>query len=392
LAFRCVDTTGFSENPEIAASQLIEAIDNWGRRSKEDLYQGDGGGAVDFFSPIVPSVKLSHAFTRLAGTEGFSPARALIEAMMHYYDDVDGNFVDQFQSGGFDARFWELYLFALLTEQGFVFDRTYPAPDFLSEGLIQTIFVEAVTVNPTRVGNLVVERMPLEKSEIREYLQQYMPIKWGSALTSKLAKQYWNLPHVQDRPIVFAIQDFHIPRAMTFTGTTLPPYLYGREFQALYDSAGKLNVTSRRIFEHKWKDKRIESGFFYLPNSEMISAVIQNPIATLSKFNRMARLAKLGSPTVRMRRFGTVYNPDPNAAVPLDYEQDIDDPAYSETWCEGLNIYHNPNARYPLDDRLFPEAMHHRLEGEDLVHSIPDFHPYSAQTIILTPKRLREGA
>ena len=41
---------------------------------------------------------------------------------MHYFQDVDGNFVQQFQSTGFDARLWELYLYALFTEQGYGFE------------------------------------------------------------------------------------------------------------------------------------------------------------------------------------------------------------------------------------------------------------------------------
>src|SRR5579863_5163090 len=128
---------------------------------------------------------------------------------MHYYEDIDGNFVEQFQSDGFDARFWELYVFALLTEAGFVFDRSYSAPDFLCEGWPGRIFVEAVTVNPTRSGNLVVEPpVPTEKDDVVAYLKHYMPIKWGGALTTKLHKEYWNLPHVGDKPIVFAVQDF----------------------------------------------------------------------------------------------------------------------------------------------------------------------------------------
>ncbi len=144
-----------------------------------------------------------------------SHARGLIEAMMPYFEDVDGNFIEQFQSTGFDSRFWELYLFALLTEGTYVFDRQYQAPDFMCRGISQHIFVEAVTVNPTRQGNIITEPpVPEENDALIAYFKQYMPIKWGSALTSKLRKEYWNLPHVEGNPIVLAIQDFHCPRSM----------------------------------------------------------------------------------------------------------------------------------------------------------------------------------
>lgn len=54
--------------------------------------------------------------------------------MMRWYEDADGNFVEQFQTTGFDARVWELYLFATLSEVGYVIDRPHPAPDFTVRG------------------------------------------------------------------------------------------------------------------------------------------------------------------------------------------------------------------------------------------------------------------
>jgi hypothetical protein len=344
---------------------------------------------VDIFKPVVPAARMNDALARLVDAEGFSSARGLIEAMMPYFEDVDGNFVEQFQSTGFDARFWELYLFALLTEGGYTFDRRLQAPDFLCRGISQQVFVEAVTVNPTRQGNIITEPpVPESKKEIVDYFKQYMPIKWGSALVSKLRKEYWTLPHVQGNPIVLAIQDFHVPRSMTFTHSTLIPYLYGLAFAAFYDADGKLYVNATPIDEHRWGDKRIESGFFRLPNSEMISAVIQNPTATISKFNRMGRLSGFGSKAVRMLRMGMAYNPDPDAALPLKYFRDVSSEDYQETWSEGLNIFHNPNARYPLDEAFFPHCMNHRLKNNQIVHSIPDFHPFTAETVILSPRRI----
>ena len=387
--FRCVDVTGFAPEQDQALPVLLERMSEWSRKSDFDFAQGDRQAApVDFFTPVVAANKLSEAFVRLATAEGFSPARGLIEALMNYYEDVDGNFVQQFQSDGFDSRFWELYVFSLLTEEGFVFDRSFSAPDFLCEGRGQEIFVEAVTVNPSKVGGLLVEPDPPRTSdEIRAYFREYMPIKWGSALVSKLRKEYWKLPHVQGKPIVLAIQDFHARRSMTFTNSTLSPYLYGVEHLSYLEPNGTLRVKLNKIQEHRWGSKTIESGFFYLPGAEMISAVIQNPTATLSKFNRIGQLAGFGSQKVKMMKFGVCYNPDPNAALPLKYKQVVHEPSFCEKWGEGLNVYHNPNARHPLEPHLFPDAMHHRLRDDQLFNSIVDFHPYSAETLILAPDR-----
>ncbi|MDD5544081.1 MAG: hypothetical protein PHX83_12990 [Acidobacteriia bacterium] len=386
---RCVDVVGWYDSPEQAEIGLIARLENWAKRPLADMEQGGRQYPfVDMFTPIVQPAKMSTAFARLLNAEGFSCGRGIIEAMMPYFEDVDSNFVEQFQSTGFDSRIWELYLFALLTEGGYVFDRQFQAPDFFCNGISQQIFVEAVTVNPTRNGNIITEPpVPEDKQELVAYFKQYMPIKWGSALTGKLRKEYWALPHVQGKPIVFAIQDFHADRSMTFTNSTLSPYLYGLEFAAYYDADGNLQVSGTPIQEHRWGDKCIESGFFRLPNSEMISGVIQNPTATISKFNRMGHLAGFGSKAVRMLKAGTAYDPDPNAALPREYLQDVNSEGYRETWSEGLNIFHNPNARYPLDNSFFPQCMNHRLINNQVVHNIPEFHPFTAETFILSPKR-----
>jgi len=72
---------------------------------------------------------------------------------MRWYDDADGNFVEQFQTTGFDARMWELYLFAALTEANFVVARPRPAPDFLVRGLTGEFALEATTINPSVGGD-----------------------------------------------------------------------------------------------------------------------------------------------------------------------------------------------------------------------------------------------
>lgn len=53
--------------------------------------QGDDTQApVDFFRPVVKASRLHPGFRRLAEDRGYVPARAVIERMMRWYDDVDG--------------------------------------------------------------------------------------------------------------------------------------------------------------------------------------------------------------------------------------------------------------------------------------------------------------
>src|SRR5579883_985308 len=212
--FRCVDVTSFHETTDQALRSLFKGIEDFSTRPDADYEHGEPySPPIDIFVPRVPVERLNSAFVRLAQGEGFSPARALIEEMINFFEDVDGNFVEQFQTTAFDARFSELYLFALLTEQRMVFDRSHNAPDFACEGLEGSLFVESVTVNPSRRGDIIIEPpVPENPQELKRYLTDYMPMKWGGPLFDKLKKQYWNLAHVRGKPIVFAIQDFHAPR------------------------------------------------------------------------------------------------------------------------------------------------------------------------------------
>lgn len=99
---------------------------------------------------------------------------------------MDGNFIEQFQTTGFDSRIWELYLFTTLHELGFRISAEHAVPDFLIEKASNEIAIEAVTVNPSKVREE--PEFPNNPNEIQELIENYMPIKYGSALYSKLQK------------------------------------------------------------------------------------------------------------------------------------------------------------------------------------------------------------
>lgn len=263
-------------------------------------------------------------------------------------------------------------------------NREHAAPDFLCAGILGQFFVEAVTVNPTMANGLSTEAGPPEDEEgRRRYLAEYMPIKFGSALYSKLQKRYWEQAHVANKPILFAIQDFHFPRSMTWSEPSLAPYLYARQYSALYDEAGALIISAHTVLEHRWGDKVIPSGFFNQPGAENISAVITNAQGTITKFNRMGFKAEFGSRSVRMIRKGTRYVHDQNAPRPQPFVHMVHDPEYSENWVEGMNVYHNPTASIPLPWQMLPGAAHHFLQEDGQINSlIPDFHPYGTETAI----------
>jgi hypothetical protein len=386
LQYRWTNMTTFEKSPRWAEAKLRSALEQAAMAPDEEHHQGHKKKTpVDFFSPVVPSDRLDPDFLGLIEQEGFSPARGIIEPMMRWHDDVDGNFVEQFQTTGFDARLWELYLFASLTELGFAIDRSEAAPDFVAQSLRGEVAIEAVTVNPTKdKSGTALPPPPVDTEDQRiAYLKEYMPIKFGSALYSKLGKEYWAREHVRGKPFVLAVQDFSSPGSMIFTRTGLEIYLYGYDHDWSHDENGKLMIRPRRVTSHTWESKVIPSGFFFLPGSENVSAVLFSNSGTISKFNRTGMLAGFGSGRVEMIRQGFAYKHDDNSAAPEPFSKIVAASDYSEDWAEGLEVFHNPRALVPLDPSLFPRASHIRLQDDgQIVAMVPEWCPLGSRTLI----------
>jgi hypothetical protein len=284
------DGTGYFDTPEPAVVAMRDKIIAIAADLEQHREQGDETGPpVDFFTPAVAQEKLHPSFLRLTSGDGFSAARGIIGAMMRWYDDADGNFVEQFQTTGFDARMWELYLFAVLTEANVVVMRPHHAPDFLARALTGEFTLEATTINPSvgSDGQRVAPPEPNTAEEMKAYFQHYLPIRYAGPLTAKLRKEYWTQSAAAGKPLVFAIQDFHDTMSMVYSGTALATYLYGYVHDAHHDGEGHLAVIPGQVGEHRWGGKVVQSGSFNLPGAEHVSAVLFNSGGTLSKFNRM---------------------------------------------------------------------------------------------------------
>jgi hypothetical protein len=389
--YRWIAMTDFFASPEEALAATEQKVGEVFGALEEEREQGDEQGpAVDFFLPVRAPEQLNPDFERLATEEGYSPARGIIEPMMRWYVDADGNFVEQFQTRGFDARIWELYLFATLSEAGYSIDRAHPTPDLAVKGLLGEFYVEAMTVNPTLDADGAT--VPLPPTDTREqqllYESEYLPIRYAGPLTAKLGKRYWELPHVEGIPLVFAIQDFHAPMSMTWSRSGLPTYLYGYDHDVTREKDGSLSITPRKVAWHRWGTKEVPSGFFMLPGAENVSAVIFNSSATISKFNRMGLIAGFGSQRVKLVRQGLVVDHDPSASVPKPFVRAVDGEGYTESWLEGMDVYHNPFAKHPLDPAMLDGAAHHRLLSDGQVESLtPEWHPLSSVTFITITKR-----
>jgi hypothetical protein len=308
--------------------------------------------------------------------------------MMPNFVDIDGNFVEQFQTTGFDARLWELCLFAYLTEEELFINRDHNAPDFIVTKYDKTTAIESVIVgrkeNPPKFFKTTLK--PKWPDEIMAEQENAMPIRFGSPLYSKLQKKYWELTHVRDNPLVFAIADFHDDQSMLWSSTALMNYLYGVKHEFYLDANGQLVINPIEIQKHKVGDKEIPSGFFFQPDTEHVSAILFSASGTISKFNRIGRQAGFKAPDVLMVRIGTYHDHDPNAVVPKMFRYIVDENCH-ETWGEGFSMFHNPKALYPVPEELFPSIAHHHFRDGQIVSRLPDFYPYGSFTLNIMSKK-----
>lgn len=363
--FRRIHQTSFfdSPGPAVAATHLFaEQSRVEGRRV---FPQGDEKKPLDPFTTIVPQARLHERFTLLENDERYAAARAVVTELMPWFANQDGNFVQQFQTDGFDARIWELYLFMMLRESGFDVSFPKPAPDFRAAHTGGAFLVEATTANPAQPAAPA-------SAPADEPTEDFYVTRYSGPLLGKLNKRYWDHPHAAGLPILIAVQDFHDELSMTYSGNALQTYLYGRRIVLADDGSPSVE----QVQVHTWGTKVVQSNFFSEPDAEHLSGVIFNSAGTLSKFNRIGIGAGYGSPDVVTLLSGRRHVPqDPLGSS--DFLIEIKE-GYEETWIDGLNVFHNPLALHPLDPSLLPGAAHHYWDGTQFTVHFPEGHLWNS--------------
>lgn len=386
--FRWINQTTYfdaAHQAQIALQQLVARVQPALTRER---MQGDESSAqVDFFKHTVREGRLHPRFKILADDENHAAAKELIEVMMRWHENTDGNFIQQFQSDGFDARVWELYLWATLVSLDLAVAFPQPGPDFLARGLGGAVAIEATTINPSvQDGRPVEPPRPTTPAEVANYFRNYLPIRYASALTTKLSKKYWEHPDVQDVPFAIAVQDFHDEMAMTYSGRALPSYLYGLDLLPPEDETDK---HPSPITAHDWAGKRVQSGFFSLPESNQVGAVIINRAGTIAKFNRMGLKVGFRMPDVHVIHVGSRLKAVDGEAGFAPFSEEVGE-HYREEWVDGMDVFHNPNALHPLDPLTLPGAAHHRLVDGGLESMLAEGYLMESTSLLVTGRP--EGA
>ena len=304
------------------------------------------------FDAVVDEARQHPAFREIAGSVAHVGARALMQQTLDQWDSPDRQFVRDFQTEGFDARVFELYLAATLDSLGWTVEAESGRPDFRCRASGLEFYVEAATAHSP--GN---PQTPTSPEEYFEELESStdnvdeVAVRFGSVLRSKAMKAYQDLPHVAGKPIVIAVQGFFGPGALFHNELPLVRYLYDLALTEI-DESGAISLTDASVGFHIGDSKTIESGWFGDPDSAHMSAVMWSNSGTVAKFNRMATGLGLGAPGWEIHRSGTELDPQPGATERAFFFERVE-PGSGEPWEEGLVVMHNPRARVPLPVSAF---------------------------------------
>lgn len=370
--YRFIEMTKFNSDQSAVREELLNKILELHPFADEQGVQGDESKkTMDFFIDLKKR-NTNPDFVLVNEKPEYSAAKNIIEPLMRWYTDIDGNFVEQFQTTGFNQRIWEVLLFSIFTENDCTFDTSHYAPDFNISCLIDlseiSFSLEATTVNkPDSQGQP--STMPkVDRTNLEDYnnlLLNYFPTRYSGPLLAKLSKKYWENEHVSGKPFIIAITDCQFKGAGYITGDALPLYLYG--FQQKITPDGKKERFD--IEYHIWGKKEVPSGFFNFDGAENISAILFSATSDIDKYNRMGLKDNFNDTEYKIKR--TVKEKNYGTGEIETHTQIVPSDNYIERWDEGIIIYHNPNALHPFPKNILPNATHyHVVNGELIVDQV----------------------
>lgn len=320
--------------------------------------------ALDLFTPLVPVADFHPAFSKLI-EHGLPFGREVLNQWAEKFEDRDGKFVKEFQTT-FDSSFWELYLFAAFKELGMKCDLTKSRPDFciLSPDAFS---VEAVVSLNAEGAPGVPEANPFKfPTDLNEFNRQAM-IRLLNSLNSKYRKHtesYSKLEHVKGKPFVIAVAPFDQPKFHLQGHRAIEAVLYRYyvDEEAFLKVADGNAHPSAQDMECVIKDSgaKLPLGLFCDARMSGLSAVIQSTSGTWSKVTAMSDDPDVIIDAVyeNRREGGMCFYRGPNAL-------------YKEHLLDGLRVYHNPFADYPLDPELFAREEIFQTTSAGVANLVP---------------------
>lgn len=303
---------------------------------------------MKLFDPIVPREAWHPNFAALMGRRnGWN--EAVLENWAEDFVDRDGKFVQEFQRT-FNSSFWELYLNAALRERGCSVNFGFRSPDFVVTAP-SPFSIEAVIANNARDA---LPEHSHHRAELPEDLNEFNRqaiLRLSNALQSKYTKfrkQYDALPHVTGRPFVIALAPFDRPNFGLQCQRAIEALLYSYYVdEEEWIGAGVSDTPAPKaelVTVRKHETAEVPHGLFLTDSMPEVSAVIFSSVATWGK---VRALSADPNPNVIFSALAL------NTTSPVPHQIVARKADYGEKLLDGLRVYHNRGARYPLDPAIF---------------------------------------
>ena len=309
---------------------------------------------MDLFTPVVEK-HLQHKNFSSVLIPHSKAERDLLEEWADGFVDRDGKLVKEFQTT-FNSSFWEIYLFSVFKHYGFSVDWSLPTPDFSVSNGRSDIIIEAVTANSAQgKPNEWDKTFSVEEIEgLRRFkkLNTEAIIRLSNSIFSKVQlynEKYRKLDHVKGKPFVLAVAPFEQPYFNHQYDRPIKALLYDYyvDEDAYLDNPDKFPHGPPKVnlgFVEKDNGTEIQVGLFNDSCISEISAIIFSCVATWGKLCAMSENPI--NETMVSSIWGTPSNGIPEIRNCFSGD-------HNETVSDGLQVFHNPYAKYPLDPSFF---------------------------------------
>lgn len=346
---------------------------------------------MDLFTPLVKEEKLHPLFKRVVREKSYEPVMAVIndwsKGLLGRRGETE-KFIKEFQTT-FNSSIWELYLNKAFFELGFNIDYSKESPDFnLIHESGKYVSVEAVTANNQEnesddyyTCKSFSDSLQLGNEDFldRSTIKLIGKIKDKRDLfVGKKGKKYpySSLEHVKGNPFVVAVAPFDNHLSFAQNNLAINRVLYGINPPQGNNPNKMVVETISHIVNHN--GKRIGLGIFTNESYKEISAVIfsttgmfgkavvQSGISNFvraTKYRQIERsvflktegVEKLGTSHTKICKGNDLFTlrfPSGNFVCGSDMHL-YDSSAHKESHLDGLHVYYNPFAEYPLDKDIF---------------------------------------
>jgi hypothetical protein len=333
---------------------------------------------VDLFEPLFDEGELDANFRHIINNDYYESAKGIINEIFNSWGGIDHHFVSEFQTSGFSARLWELYLYITFKSLKYDIEKCPEGrPDFLLKKNGIKVYVEAVTSNPSLEDEKFIQTTFAKEDTDTFFL------KLRTTLLKKIKKKYWELDWVNGHPLVFAVSPFHSSQALNVTDFEVRKYLYGVVIDKRIINK-KIEITETKSNTNFVRDKRL-SNFFDIPLTSNISGILYSNSGTIGKFTRMGYQAGYGDPILSFFYSGSCHDDNINSLgiqqfmFQLKRANKID---FVDQWKYGLSLFHNDKAIYSLGYDFFDQITQVKYTEKDgLLTKHIEFHPYNAKNL-----------